>query len=279
MDYKHTPVGGLPHHIIPPIAYYPHAKKKAIGIRAVTIRPVQYKIPPIAYYPRSPSKMTLTIIPRAVMAPPTTVVPRAVAIPMADEKKRSYEIREIKNFVEIDDLIRHNNQGVYELGLSVAETEKIIFPFSVMVCDIDFTVIMHTGDHQEYVRSLGKDPKLRGIVKTVEGISWTQCEPLNISLLLELQRKGMTIVFVTDRTEETYSVTIEQLKAFGFPNPVVVCTAGKAKGPVVRKLLPKLTSGKLYVLDDEDMHLKSFIGPEAFEDDRVVLMKYLPYRA
>ncbi|AYV80657.1 MAG: hypothetical protein Harvfovirus4_21 [Harvfovirus sp.] len=203
-----------------------------------------------------------------------------------EEKKVPIEATFIKVFScdDIPQIMRDRHPelqaSVQEGDISPAQMDKFMDEQNYAAVDIDGVIVENTGNLAFYVENLpgAVDCKIRGPTRVVKGVSYTQTEPNMVRFWNTRKANGMKIRFVTARGESAQADTEELLKAFGVVDPIVWCTGStNKKGAYVKEKLPHLHGGLLFVLDDVDVALKSYVGEDAFSADRVVLMQYAMY--
>ncbi|AYV84000.1 MAG: hypothetical protein Hyperionvirus15_38 [Hyperionvirus sp.] len=214
------------------------------------------------------------------------VVPAAVA-PTVARAEEKVVIHRIQKFSQIEAHIRRKHESLrVSLNLSEEEFVKLVFGKITICLDHDDCFAMHDGTIAAFEPNLpgGKDSRSRGPIVEVNDKSLRLCDAECLTVLKSLRLKGARIIFVTSRRASEHEETVAEIKALGYPDPVVWCTSKTPKGPFVRKELARLAEGKgsgldggeIVAVDDMDgpVFLGSYVGPDAFPADRVTHLQY-----
>lgn len=160
---------------------------------------------------------------------------------------------------------------------SPQEFEFQSYGTATIVIDFDDTIASNSETlKQIYSEFPDKKANKRGNSVTINGVSWTlTCKDV-IVIMKTLKQKGSKIVIVTSRPPE-YETEIRQiLEAFGFTEDVsILCTASQPKGPIFRQFMPSLNGGLLFVVDDEERNLSTYVGERPYTAERIFLMKFI----
>jgi len=223
------------------------------------------------------------VSPAVPLSTETKVLPSIeTKIPSSTETKSSNPIvsvafEKITSIKEIAPIIEERFKHLSFLPRD--QFNLIAYGGSVLACDVDDMVFMNEATRQFCITGLldGVDCKVRGLSKKIGDDTYTLCEVDTITEICNLEKKGMKIIFVTRRGKASEEATYQQLQAFGIRAPQVWCTAGIPKGTFVKEKLPGLDGGLLFVVDDEESNLQTYVSDTAYRSDRVVLLQYMTY--
>ncbi|AYV81285.1 MAG: hypothetical protein Harvfovirus25_4 [Harvfovirus sp.] len=105
---------------------------------------------------------------------------------------------------------------------------------------------------------------------------YSTCDVDTVPIIQHLRKLGIQITFVTGRPESEKDNVLKLLAEFDLKEFAVICTGNLPKGPLVKRLFEQ-KSALTVIIDDQIESIESYVGPNAFTESEVLLVKYVPY--